>query len=181
MKVYTKQNDQVLRMLTESGRYTAKREYIVLDLQEHAPLVLEVYDWLVQHSLNSAFRPVDAEYPVWVSFGSETTMLPSPGCVILELDIDPELVARVNIAKWGAMLNYSYLPISAQDAKRHAALLEAYRVSDAKAYMSQFYPQVKREIVESWNRLFDDAVQLGNQEAYGIIWEIRKEWVTRVL
>ena len=36
------------------GRYIARREYIRSDLQEHAGLVLEVYDWLVRHSPDAA-------------------------------------------------------------------------------------------------------------------------------
>ena len=43
--------------------------------------------------------------------------------------------------------------------------------------MSRFYPELKEEIVRSWDRLFDDSVQLGNSSAYGVLWEIRREWV----
>ncbi|MBR0332133.1 MAG: DUF3841 domain-containing protein, partial [Alistipes sp.] len=39
----------------------------------------------------------------------------------------------VNIAKWGAMLNYSYLPADEADHKRHQKLLRDYGVSDVKA------------------------------------------------
>ena len=42
------------------------------------------------------------------------------------------------------------------------------------------YPEIKRGIVESLKRLFDDSVTLGNEECYGIMWEVRKEWVVEV-
>lgn len=45
IKVWTKQHKNVLAELEKTGRYTAKRRYISMDLQEHAGLVLEVYDW----------------------------------------------------------------------------------------------------------------------------------------
>lgn len=179
--VWTKQNENVLRELEQNGRYVAKREYVHKDLGEHAYLVLEAYDWLVKHSPAAAMRPVDAEYPVWVSPKKEATMLPSAGCVILELTLDPSLITMVNIMKWGSILDYSYIPADKADAARHRTLLEEYRVSDPKAYMSQFYPQIKREIIESWDRLFDDSVDLGNSDCYGNIWEIKKEWVTNIL
>lgn len=179
--VWTKQNENVLRELEQNGRYVAKREYVHKDLGEHAYLVLEAYDWLVKHSPAAAMRPVDAEYPVWVSPKKEATMLPSAGCVILELTLDPSLITMVNIMKWGSILDYSYIPADKADAARHRTLLEEYRVSDPKAYMSQFYPQIKREIIESWDRLFDDSVDLGNRDCYGNIWEIKKEWVTNIL
>ena len=51
---------------------------------------------------------------------------------------------------------------------------------DAQAYMSRFYPELKREIRESWKRLFDPSIILGNDMEYGTIWEIRREWVTGV-
>ena len=175
--VWTKQHQNVLEILERTGRYTAKRAYIDLDLQECAPLVLEVYDWLAAHLPG---RPGDAEYPVWVSYTGEAVMLPSPGTVILELRLPRHRITPVNIEKWGAMLNYSYIPQDSQDARRHRKLLEDYGVSDAKAYLTQFYPQIKREIIGSWDRLFDDSVILGSTAAYGTIWEVRKEWIQSI-
>ena len=181
IKVWTKQHENVLKELNETGRYIARREYIRSDLQEHAGLVLEVYDWLVRHSPDAARKPGDVEYPVWVSFTSEAVMLPSPGAVKLELTLEPDRITSVNIEKWGSILNYSYIPKDKADARRHQDMMEQYGVSDAKAYMSQFYPHLKREIIASWDRLFDDSVILGNDSKYGNIWEIRKEWVTQVI
>ena len=54
IKVWTKQHENVLKELNENGRYIARREYIRSDLQEHAGLVLEVYDWLVMHRADAA-------------------------------------------------------------------------------------------------------------------------------
>lgn len=179
IKVWTKQHEDAWMALERTGRHTASREYIARDLQEHAGLVLEAYDWLVANSPNAASRPADVEYPVWVSFRRDAAMLPSPGTVTMELELDPNLIAPVNIEKWGTILNYSYIPRDEGDARRHRRLLEAYGVSDAKAYMSQFYPDIKREIVDSWPRLFDDSILLGSDLKYGIIWEVKKEWITQ--
>lgn len=179
--VWTKQNEKALKDLQATGRYTAKREYIEQDMKDQAPLILEVYDWLAKNCPIAPSKPPDVAYPVWVSPAKEATMLPSPGTVILELEIDPSKMARVNINKWGAILNYSYIPANDKDAKRHQELLSAYNTSDAQAYMSQFYPEIKREIQNSWHRLFDDTVTLGPSNAYGIIWEVKKEWLTNIL
>lgn len=173
--VWTKQHESVLETLQRTGRYAAKRSFIIKDLEEHAHLVLEVYDWLAAHIPGA--RPADAEYPVWLSYHQAAAMLPSPGAVILELSIPTRLITPVNIEKWGAMLNYSYIPSSPRDADRHRRLLAAYGVSDAKAYLTQFYPDIKREIVSSWDRLFDDGILLGSAAAYGTTWELRREWL----
>lgn len=177
--VWTKQHKSVADALEATGRYVAKKEYIGKDLGEHAPLVLEVYDWLVKHTPTP--KPADAEYPIWVSPVQEATMLPSEGTVILELSIDPAILTKVNINKWGTMLNYSYIPADGQDARRHREMLEEYGVSDAKAFMSQFYPQIKREILASWSRLFDETISLGSDTYYGNIWEIKKEWIQNII
>lgn len=181
IKVWTRQHKSVFDKVMNEGRYIAKREYIYMDLQEHAHLVLEVYDWLVKHSPDAARKPEDVTYPVWVSFEEEATMLSGEEGVVFELTLEEDWITPINIAKWGAILNYSYIPANAEDKRRHRELLEAYGTDDAKAYMTQFYPMIKKEIIESWDRLFDDSVKLGNDLKYGTIWEIRKEWVTKVI
>lgn len=107
-------------------------------------------------------------------------MLPSPGTVILQLELERQSITPINIAKWGAILNYSYIPSDESDARAHRAKLAQMGLSDAKAFMSRFYPQLRQEIIESWQRLFDDDIQLGSPENYGLIWEIRKEWLVKV-
>ena len=179
--MWTKQHKNVWKLLRQDGRYTAKKEYILKDLSEQAHLVLEAYDWLVGHMPGSENRPADAEYPVWLSYSGEATMLPGPETVILKLAVDEALITPLNIIKWGKILNYSYIPKDDADADRHMELLSAYGVSDTKAYMSQFYPQIKREIIASWDRLFDDTILLGNDLKYGLIWEFREEWVLDVM
>lgn len=181
IKVWTRQHKSVLDKVMNEGRYIAKKDYIHMDLQEHANLVLEVYDWLVKHSPTIAAKPADVDYPVWVSFDEDATMLSGESGVVFELTLEEEMIAQVNIAKWGAILNYSYIPENETDAKRHREILDAYGVDDAKAYMTQFYPTIKKEIVASWSRLFDDNVKMGNDLKYGIIWEMKKEWITKVI
>lgn len=48
IKVWTRQHISVYDKVMNDGRYTAKKDYIFMDLQEHAKYVLEVYDWLVR-------------------------------------------------------------------------------------------------------------------------------------
>lgn len=180
VRVWTRQKKSVLEELRKTGRYTAKRKYIEMDLTEHAALVLEAYDWLVANGPDVAGRPKDVEYPVWVVFSRGTAMIPGEGEVVLELSLEPEQITHINIEKWGTILNYSYIPENEQDARRHQEILDNLGVGDAQAYMSRFYPELKREIRESWKRLFDLSIILGNDMEYGTIWEIRREWVTGV-
>lgn len=179
-KVWTKQNAKVLEELERTGRYIAKKQYIIMDLQEHAELVLETYEWLVRHGPDAGSRPSDVQFPVWVSFSQEATMMHEEGTVILALEVDPRIITTINVAKWGAILNYSYIPSDPRDFLRHQKLLDSYGISDAKALMTPFYPEIRREIMGSWDRLFDDSIQLGGPASYGNIWEIRREWITHI-
>lgn len=180
IKVFTRQHKNVWKALEETGRYIAKREYISMDMQEHADIIFEVYDWLVRNGPDAANRPQDVRYPVWVSFDGDAAMMAGDDGVILELLIDEERITSINIAKWGTILNYSYIAKDEEDARRHRELCRLYGTDDVKAVMTQFYPEIRREIVDSWKRLFDDSVMVGNELCYGTIWEIRKEWVTDV-
>ena len=181
IRVWTKQHKAVLETLERTGRYTAKKTYVELENGDCAPIVLEAYDWLVGHAPGREGRPPDAEYPVWVSFSRDLAMLPQENSVLLELCVDRGLVTPVHVAKWGTILNYSYIPRDDQDACRHRTLLNSYRVSDTQAYMSRFYPEIKREIVASWDRLFDDSIQMNSDLRYGILWEVQRQWVTQVI
>ena len=124
--VWSKQHENVWKVLQETGRYTVKREYIIKDLKEHSELVLDTYEWLVKNGPDYGNKPADVEFPVWVSFRQDATMLPEKGRVILELEIEESLITRVNFTKWGMILNYSYIPADKADEKRHKELLEAY-------------------------------------------------------
>ena len=117
--VWTKQHRAVLEQLEQVGRYTAKREYVLKENEDCSRFVLEAYNWLVKHSPLAAQKPADADYPVWLSFSREGTYLPQPNTVMLELQVDPKQVVQVPVAKWGMILNYSYIPKDEADAKRH--------------------------------------------------------------
>ena len=124
--VWSKQHENVWKVLQETGRYTVKREYIIKDLKEHSELVLDTYEWLVKNGPDYGNKPADVEFPVWVSFRQDATMLPEKGRVILELEIEESLITRVNFTKWGMILNYSYIPADKADEKRHKELLKLF-------------------------------------------------------
>ena len=178
IRVYTKQHRSVLERLQQEGRYAAKGSEILRN--EDALLMKAGYDWLAQ-ALPQAHRPADADYPVWVSFRADTTMLPTPDSVLLELEVEESLVTRVNVAKWGMINNASYLPLDDADARRHEKKMAQLGLSDAKVCMTQFYPELRREIEESWVRLFDEGIQPGGPHCYGVLWEVQASWIRKTV
>ena len=176
-EVWTKQHVRVAEQLKIDGQFFAKRKFIQNDLGSDAEMMAFVYDELVKNHPKLNDKPKEAEVPVWLSFSFEATMQATPNFVILHLDVPDSEITKINIAKWGQMLNYGYIPINENDEARHRELMQNYGVDDAKAVMTQFYPELKREIIESWSRLFDDSVKLGSDASYGLVWQLKKEWV----
>lgn len=172
--VWTRQQECVLHQLQKTGRYTAQQSKVLQN--EDALLMKTGYDWLAA-SLPQIQRPIDADYPIWLSLEANTAMLPMAGYKILELEIPADLITKINIAKWGAINNFSYLPANSSDLRQHRQKLSALGINDTKACMSRFYPELKAEIISSWQRLFDDSVNLGNDLSYGVVWELRLEWL----
>lgn len=119
MRFWTKQHSMVLKTLLETGRYTAGRKNLFADLQEHAPLMLEAYDWLSAHHPGLAGKPPEAECVVWLSYARDAAMMPDEAGVLLELEIPSELVTPVNIAEWGMILNYAYIPAGEEDGQAY--------------------------------------------------------------
>lgn len=175
--VWTKQNRAVLEQLEKNGRFVADERYMRVGMEEHFDVMRFLYRWLAEHMPNQNCRPADAQYPVWVSFKAEDTMLPEAGYVILELQVEEELMTKADINKWGTILNYSYIPCNEKDAETHRENMKRLGVDDAKAVMTPFYPLQKQEIIKSWDRLFDDRIHIGGDNAYGLLWEVRKEWI----
>ena len=181
--VWTKQNKAVLEQLERDGRFIAREDYMRKAMEDTSDIMFLVYRWLSAHMPTQEYRPADAKFPVWVSPIKEATMLPEPGQPVLELQLDKELVAYADITKWTSIINYAYIPRDEADNAAHNALLQNYGISDAKAVMTPFYPQIKRIVMDSWDRLFDDSVVLpgGRAGRYGLIWEVRKEWIKQVI
>ena len=173
--VWTKQNSAIMDALLKTGRHVAKKEYV--HKNEDAMSMITAYDWLVKEHPDRSNKPSDADYPIWISTRKDAVMKETTGTVFLELEIEEELITYLNVDKWGMINNFSYIPLNKEDEKIHKEKMKAYGISDVKACMSRFYPELKKEIQDSWKRVFNEDVKTGNDHAYGLIWEIKKEWV----
>jgi hypothetical protein len=179
--VWTKQNEAVLGQLEADGRFTADERCIRIELEDTADIMLFIYGWLADHVPIAASRPSDVRFPVWVSFSREATMMPEPGYVILELSVDENSVAPLDTAKWTRITNYSYIPGGDEDAEEHRRLMADMGINDADAVLTNFYPEARERIIDSWSRLFDDSINLGSDTVYGIMWEVREEWIRKII
>lgn len=177
--VWTKQNEAVLDQLRNNGRFIADEKYIRRELEDTSDVMLFLYQWLTDH-LPLQNKPDDVRFPVWVSFEREATMCPEPGYAVLELKVPADLIAKLDITKWTRITNFSYIPADREDEEEHNRYLRETGTDNVRAVMTQFWPELRRKIIGSWDRLFDESITLGSNSAYGLMWEVRQEWVQNV-
>lgn len=180
IKVWTAQSRIVLDTIENTGTYHVKRDFILKKYQEISRLFLEPYDWFVRQAAARVSPPPGAEYAVWVYLNSSMVSNAGPGDYLIEADIPQDQVILFDEGKWLRILNLAYIPSTPEDGRAFKDKLDKYGLSqDSQAFLSNFYPQFKREIVKSWDRLFDDSIVLtGNK--MGAVWELKKEWVGKI-
>lgn len=179
VKVWTKQHANILTDLAKNERYIVKKEYIQQKMGDYAQSYLDVYNWYRKAAEKIVPAPSDVEYPIWVSLNEHEKIGNSDGNVLLEIEVDEDFLITMDIDKWGRIVNYMYIPQSEADQAEHDKLIESYSTSDCLAYMSPFFPVIKKKIQKSWDRLFDDSFTLSPVKV-GTLWEIRKEWILNV-
>lgn len=181
IKIWTRQDKKVLEDLKKNGRYIVKREYIEDKLEDCAKYYFEVYAWYTHEASKIVPKPEDVKYPVWVSITSDFMLQKTPDTVILELLVDKDLVIVMDSEKWDRIVNLWYVPLNKKDEDEYDKRLTNYGISNySNAYISNFYPHLKNEIIKSWNRLFDNSYLLSDLRQ-GTIWEVKKEWVQKVI
>ena len=183
MQAWTRQLEQVLTELERDGIYRAKEWYIRMKNGSMADYYLERYRWYMGRAEAIVPRPAGAEAPIWLFLSDEVKLPPLPGAPLLELDIPAEKIVISDSQLWGYAINYMYCPLDKADEEAHDRALAAMGISSETALFQtdkgNFYPLLKRKIIDSWPRMFLSK-PLGTFSAQGTVWELRKEWLTNV-
>lgn len=184
VRLYTRQNDKTLLPLEREGRIINHRGYVELHFGDIAPLFLESYDWFTREAAKRVPKPDDVQASIWCSISVENCLKPIPGTVVYVLDVPKEQVIYFDETKWDYVLNRIYLPKDAKDDAQYRKELEE------KGFRSRFeffeglykdkFPEEQKRIIESWKRVFEiDNWTIFN--VCGNIWEIRREWVYKIV
>lgn len=181
IRLWTKQHIGVLDTLERQGRHITRKEYIVAKMEDISKFYLDVYHWYAGAASKIVPKPSDVQYPIWVSLAPDSTLDNDEQTVVLEIEVESSQVIEVDYDKWGYIVNYMYLPSSPEDERVHQELLDRYGIDDPQAYMTNFYPAIKKKIIKSWDRLFDYDRTEKNMVRMGTIWEIRQEWVKNII
>ena len=184
VRLYTRQNDKTLYQLERDGRIINQRIYVQLHFGDIAPLFLESYDWFTRKASAMVEKPPDVQAPVWCSISRENCLRPVSGTVVYVLEVPRDQVIYFDDEKWDYVLNRIYLPKDGKDREQYRQHLRELGVANGFEFFQGrykgMYPEEERRIRESWDRIFDiDRWTVFN--VCGNIWEIRREWVLRIV
>ncbi len=148
-------------------------------------MFLSAYDWFVKAAEAHVPKPPGAEYPYW-AFGSPENVDLSSGGRVLALRVPLEEAVFFSLYDWNRILCLSYMGETEKEEKEFRQTLLEYGIRrESDLILTNFYPELKRQVMESWNRLFshDQAIRKAiseNQPLSGVqagLWCIKKEWV----
>lgn len=180
---WTRQVPEVLKELENEGRYRVKEEYIRIKNDNIADYYLNLYRWYTKKGREYVEIPETAEFPIWFSLAEDFRLQQIPNTVVLKVEIPREKALIIDIEKWEYRGNNMYVPKDSSDRKRFEENLRRYGIGDETSLVEEkgnFYPLLKKELIESWERLFTMPPS-DFAKGYATIWELKKEWVKEVM
>lgn len=173
---YTAQSQVVIDAIEKDGYARVKKEYIQKKYGNSAAIFLSAYDWFAKKFQAKNIAPENADYPFWL-FQNPNYIDLHPGHQLLKLSIPENACIMFDNAAWESVLSMNYVGDDPSDQIAFHKKLENMGLDCGyRAFETPFYPHIKREIVDSWDRIFNLNEKSIIRAA---IWEIRKEWLIK--
>lgn len=184
--LYTVQTDDVIHHLREQGYHYVKLEYIVRKYQEVSTVFLQAYSWYTENAQRILPKPKQAESAIW-SFCDINYLERHPGCQILKLSVPIESAVFFRMSDWNKVLNLRYIGDSKEDEANFAEKLARYGIRyEGDVYTTPFYPHLKKELINSWQNLFqyDRQVKETGSSLYSDmqagLWYLDRQWIQQI-
>ena len=182
LTLYAAQAAPVLAALERDGVCHSRAEYVRKKYGESAPVFLTAYNWFVEQLPRFVPKLEGAEFPYWAF--RELYSLDQAGTAgVLKLQVPADQVVLFDIGDWTKIMQMRYIGTDAADERRFAKELSARGLRWEQVMMTAFYPDLKQQILDSWQRLFRyHEALLRGEDCSGIrvqagLWELRREWV----
>ncbi len=182
LTLYAAQAAPVLEALRRDGVCYSKAAYVQKKYGESAPVFLTAYNWFVEQLPQFVPKPAEAEFPYWAF--RELYSLDQAGTAgVLKLQVPADKVVLFDVQDWTKIMRLRYIGVDAADERRFAKELSARGLRWEQVMMTEFYPDLKRQILDSWQRLFrhHEALLRGEdvpvERVQAGLWELRREWV----
>ena len=182
--LFSSQSAYVWDLLSQEGVCFSRREYVQQKYGESAPIFLAVYDWFCTQAQKILPLPPGAQYPYW-AFRERYSIGSSPENQIRALEIPMDQAIFFDVYDWNRILTLQYLGETPQEEQEFRRTLEAYGIRNpADVILTNFYPDLKRQVQQSWKRLFRYHEQVVSGNLQGIkslqaaLWQLKATWLT---
>ena len=178
--LYTAQAPAVREAIRRDGACFSREEYVAEKYQESAPIFLTAYRWFAEHAQAIVPRPAGAQFPYWAF--ADPCNADTNGGAVIKLQVPRDQVGLFDLYDWNKILQLRYMGEDERQEKEFRQQLAQRGLREDQVVLSRFYPQLRQQILDSWDRLFRHHSQLlaGNTEGVGGVqaglWQIRQEW-----
>lgn len=169
MRLWTTQAAEVWQLLKEQGTTTVKKEFIRKKYGDCAWSFLIAYDFMARKLAEKVPPPPGAESPVWL-FADPRWAGEDPQ----PLEVPEDQVILFDLRKWYRILSLSYVCTPQEEAAFDEMLKRQGIKDSSEVFRTPFYPLQKRQILASWNRVF----QLPEDRQYcqAACWQLKQTW-----
>lgn len=178
--LWTRQDIRSLNYIEEIGRYRVKKSYIEEQFEDISKHYLDAYKWLVERASKMVPKPNDVEYMIWCSISDKNMLRPIEGTIVYKLEVPEDKIVYLDGAKWDYVLNHLYIPKDDKDNEKYKEEMRIKGFNDTfsiiKGKYAHFYPEERKQIIDSWERVF----QVDNWNIFSTqanIWEIRRDMI----
>ena len=184
VKSIYRQNDRPDSDWSEMAGVINERSLCRTAFWRYRPLIMESYDWFTREAAKKVAKPEDVKAPIWCSISPDNCLKPIPDTVVYVLEVPQDQIIYFDDVKWDYVLNRIYLPKDDEDAAAYKRHLKEIGVENGFEFFEGRYkgmfPEEVERIRASWKRVFEiDNWTIFN--VCGNIWEIKKEWVKRIV
>ncbi len=179
---WTRQVTAMAEELKTDGTFRVKEEYIRMKNDNISYYYLDLYRWYTNKSREYIEIPEGAQFPIWFSLTEEYRLQPTPGTVVLKMEIPRDKLLIIDSEKWDYRGNNMYVPKDKADREAFEQKLSKYGIGDETALVEQlgnFYPMLKKELVASWERIFTMPPS-DLEKGFATCWELKQDWVKEV-
>jgi hypothetical protein len=178
--LFTAQTQVVLDAIERDGYSRVKWEYIRRKYADESWIFQQAYSFFAQNAPRYVTPPEGAESGIWC-FCDWRLAIAGTGCSLIEMEVPRDQAVLFDSRLWNRMLNLQYIgKDEADEAAFEQRITSMGLKSSADAFATAFYPTVKREVTQSWQRLFGSAEKCPEAYIEAGLWEIRREWIKSV-
>lgn len=182
--LWTRQDLKSLDELDRNGVIRITQDHINEKFDIIADYITDVYQWFVKAADQRVPKPEGVEYPVWCSVSEENMLRPTDETVVYVIEVDECQIIYFDSVKWDYVLNHLYIPTDEADADSYREEMKRRGHKDVYSFFDKrtahFYARERKQITDSWVRIFDiDQWDIFRVQAN--IWEIRREMIQNII